>query len=111
MRLGECDATGRPRPLPVDGSDHVIPCDTAVVAIGTRANPLFTSACPELRLTSDGHVATDPDGMTNVPGVFAGGEIVRGSATVILAIRDGKRAADAIDRYLASNGSTSPGSA
>ena len=100
MELGEPDASGRRRPVPVTGSEHVIPCDTVVIAIGTRANPLLTSSCPDLTLTPAGTIAIDEDGMTNLPGVFAGGDIVRGSATVILAMGDGKRAAAAIDRYL-----------
>lgn len=102
MALGEPDASGRARPVPVPGSEHVIPADTVVVAIGTRANPLLTGASPGLALDDWGSIAVDDDGMTSLPGVFAGGDIVRGSATVILAMGDGKRAAAAIDRHLAS---------
>ncbi len=101
MQLGEPDDSGRRRPVPVDGSERVIPCDVVVVAVGTRANPLLTASCPELALTERGYVATDDRGMTNLPGVFAGGDIVRGSATVILAMGDGKRIAASIDEYLA----------
>lgn len=101
MALGEPDASGRRRPEPVPGSEHVIPCDTVVVAVGTRANPLLTASCPELALSPAGYIGVDADGMTNLPGVFAGGDIVRGSATVILAMGDGKRVAASIDRYLA----------
>jgi glutamate synthase (NADPH/NADH) small chain len=101
MTLGEPDASGRRRPVPVDGSERVLPCDTVVVAVGTRANPVLTAACPELALNEWGYVATDDTGMTNLPGVFAGGDIVRGSATVILAMGDGKRIAAAIDEHLA----------
>lgn len=100
MALGEPDASGRRRPVPVDGSERVIPCDTVVVAVGTRANPVLTAACPDLALNEWGYVATDDDGMTNLPGVYAGGDIVRGSATVILAMGDGKRIAAAIDERL-----------
>jgi glutamate synthase (NADPH/NADH) small chain len=82
------------------GSEFVLPCDMVVVAIGSRANPLLVSTCPELALDERGHIKTDAQGMTNLPGVFAGGDIVRGAATVILAMGDGKTAAQAIDRYL-----------
>jgi glutamate synthase (NADPH/NADH) small chain len=71
------------------------------VAIGTRANPLLTASEPDLRVNEWGYLVVDEDGMTSVPGVFAGGDIVRGAATVILAMGDGKRAAAAIDRFLA----------
>ncbi|HSJ91568.1 MAG TPA: NADPH-dependent glutamate synthase [Ilumatobacter sp.] len=98
--LGEPDDSGRRRPVPVEGSEGVIPCDTVVVAVGTRANPLLTSSAPELALTDRGYLVADEHGMTNLPGVFAGGDIVRGSATVILAMGDGKRVAATIDAYL-----------
>jgi glutamate synthase (NADPH) small chain len=101
MQLGEPDASGRRRPAPVEGDERVIPCDTVVVAIGTRANPVLTASCPELDVTSNGYIATDDRGMTNLAGVFAGGDIVRGTATVILAMGDGKRIAATIDDYLA----------
>ena len=98
--LGEPDASGRRRPVEIEGSEHVIPCDTVVVAVGTRANPLLTSSAPELELSDRGYLVADEHGMTNLPGVFAGGDIVRGAATVILAMGDGKRIADSIDAYL-----------
>jgi glutamate synthase (NADPH/NADH) small chain len=104
MELGEPDVSGRRRPVPVAGCERVIPCDTVVVAIGTRANPVLTASCPELGLTPDGYIATDDGGMTNLPGVFAGGDIVRGTATVILAMGDGKRIAATIDDYLRPSG-------
>jgi len=100
MELGEPDASGRRRPVPVAGSEYVIPCDIVVVAIGTKANPLLTSTCPDLKLNRWGYIEVDSNGMTNLPGVFAGGDIVRGAATVILAMGDGKTAAKAIDAYL-----------
>ena len=100
MELGEPDASGRRRPVPLAGSEFVLPCDVVVAAVGTRANPLLTSSCPELALSPAGMIAVDGRGMTNLPGVFAGGDIVRGSATVILAMGDGKRAAAGIDAYL-----------
>ena len=71
-----------------------------VVAIGTRANPLLTATCPDLKLNKCGNIVVDEHGMTSLPGVFAGGDIVRGAATVILAMGDGKRAAGAMDEYL-----------
>ena len=77
-----------------------MPCDVVVVAIGTRANPLLTATCPDLKLNKWGNIIVDDKGMTSLPGVFAGGDIVRGAATVILAMGDGKRAAKAMDEYL-----------
>ncbi len=100
MQLGEPDASGRARPIVIPGSEFVVPCEVVVVAIGTRANPLLTATCPELKLNKWGNINVDDKGMTNLPGVFAGGDIVRGAATVILAMGDGKRAARAIDEYL-----------
>jgi len=106
--LGEPDASGRRAPVPIDGSEHVLPCETVVVAVGTRANPLLTSSSPDLALTERGYLAADERGMTNLPGVFAGGDIVRGSATVILAMGDGKRIAATIDDYLCGTGPARP---
>ncbi len=100
MELGEPDASGRRRPVPIEGSEYIIPCDIVVVAIGTRANPLLTASAPELKLNKWGNIEADAQGMTSLPGVFAGGDIVRGAATVILAMGDGKCAAIAMDEYL-----------
>jgi glutamate synthase (NADPH/NADH) small chain len=100
MQLGEPDASGRARPVVIPGSEFVVPCDVVVVAIGTRANPLLTATCPELKLNPRGNIVVDDVGRTSLPGVFAGGDIVRGSATVILAMGDGKRSAKSIDEYL-----------
>jgi len=102
MELGEPDASGRRRPVPIEGDEFELPADVAIVAIGTRANPLLTSTCPDLTLNKWGNIETDDNQMTNIPGLFAGGDIVRGGATVILAMGDGKRAAIAIDAYLKS---------
>jgi glutamate synthase (NADPH/NADH) small chain len=102
MRLGEPDESGRRSPVPIPGSEFVLDCDVVVVAIGTRANPLLTATCPDLKLNKRGNIEIDEDGMTSLPGVFAGGDIVRGAATVILAMGDGKRSAKAIDTYLKS---------
>ena len=71
-----------------------------VVAVGTSANPLLTSSSPDLAVNKRGYLCADERGMTNLPGVFAGGDIVRGSATVILAMADGKRIAATIDEYM-----------
>lgn len=100
MQLGQPDASGRPRPIPIEGSQFDIECDVVVEAIGTRANPLLTSTTPDLKLNKNGNIEVDATGMTSKPGVFAGGDIVRGAATVILAMGDGKRAAASIDAYL-----------
>ncbi len=100
MTLGEPDASGRARPGPLPGSEFTFDCDIVVVAIGTRANPLLTSTCPDLKLNKWGNIVVDAKGMTSLPGVFAGGDIVRGAATVILAMGDGKLAAQSIDEYL-----------
>jgi glutamate synthase (NADPH/NADH) small chain len=101
MKLGEPDASGRRRPVPIEGDTFLLEVDVVVNAIGTRANPLLTSTAPELKLNRWGNIETDESGATNLPGVFAGGDIVRGGATVILAMGDGKTAAAAIDAYLA----------
>ena len=100
MELGEPDASGRARPVVIPGSEFVIPCDVVVVAVGTRANPLLTATSPDLKLNKWGNIIVDDKGMTSLPGVFAGGDIVRGAATVILAMGDGKRAAKAMDDFL-----------
>ena len=100
MELGEPDASGRRKPQVIPGSEFVLDCDVVVVAIGTKANPLLTATCPELKLNKWGNIEADENGMTSIPGVFAGGDIVRGAATVILAMGDGKNAAKAIDCYL-----------
>ena len=105
MELGEPDASGRRRPVAIEGSEFVIPSEAVVVAIGTKANPLLTSTSPDLKLNRWGYIEVDSNGMTSVPGVFAGGDIVRGAATVILAMGDGKKAARAIDAYLAGRSS------
>jgi len=100
MELGEPDASGRRRPMPVKGSEFVIECEVVIEAIGTRANPLLTQTTPDIVLNERGNIIVDEDGMTSKRGVFAGGDITRGAATVILAMGDGKKAAAAIDRYL-----------
>ena len=100
MELGEPDKSGRRRPIKIEGSEFTIDCDLVVVAIGTKANPLLTGSAPELTVNEYGYLMADEYGMTSMPGVFAGGDIVRGAATVILAMGDGKRSAFAIDSWL-----------
>lgn len=100
MELGEPDAKGRRSPVPIAGSEFEIPCQVVVEAIGTRANPLLTATTPDLKVNAKGYIEVDANNMTSKPGVFAGGDIVRGAATVILAMGDGKRTASAIDGYL-----------
>jgi glutamate synthase (NADPH/NADH) small chain len=101
MELGESDASGRRKPIPIEGSEHVIDVDMVIMAIGQGPNPLLTSATPDLALTKWGNIIADPETCkTNKKGVFAGGDIVTGAATVILAMGAGKKAAKAIDDYL-----------
>jgi len=102
MELGEPDASGRRRPVPIEGSEFELEADVIIVAIGVQANPILTNACPELKLNKWGNIIVDDKTMTSIPGVFAGGDIVRGGATVILAMGDGKDAANQIDAYLKS---------
>ncbi len=102
MELGEPDESGRRAPVCVMDSEFTIDCDTVIVAVGTRANPLLPKTTPDLELTSRGYIVANDHGATSKPGVFAGGDIVTGSATVILAMGAGKRSAQAIDRWLAS---------
>lgn len=103
MELGDEDSSGRRKPVPIRGSEYDMEVDIVVNAIGTRANPLLTSTAPDLELNSWGNIAVDEQGATSIPGVFAGGDIVRGGATVILAMGDGKRAASAIHDYLSNH--------
>jgi len=101
MELGAPDASGRRSPVPIPDSEFEIPCDVVIEAIGTRANPLLTQTTPDLKTDKRGNILVDEHGMTSKPAVFAGGDIVRGAATVILAMGDGKRTAVAIDAFLA----------
>jgi glutamate synthase (NADPH) small chain len=100
MQLGEPDQSGRRRPVPIPGSEFTIDCDVIIVAIGIGANPLLTKTTPGLKLNKWDYIETGENLMTSIPGVFAGGDIVRGSATVILAMGDGKKAAQNIHNYL-----------
>ena len=99
MKLGEADSSGRPSPIPIPGSEYRIPVDTVVMAIGQGPNPTLQRATPQL-ITKKGKIVIDEQGQTSIPMVFAGGDVVRGGSTVILAMRDGRAAAEAIDRAL-----------
>jgi len=101
MELGEPDESGRRAPVPVQGSEFDLPVQMAVIALGTGANPLVQSTTPDLQTNRKGYIAADPETLqTSKPGVFAAGDIVTGSATVILAMAAGRKAARAIDGYL-----------
>lgn len=101
MELGEPDASGRRRPVPVPNSEFRIPVDTVVVAIGNSPNPLIPQTTPGLETTKRGTLLVDPNtGKTTKKGVFAGGDIVTGAATVILAMGAGRVAAKAMDEFL-----------
>ncbi len=101
MELGEPDDSGRRRPVPMAGSEFVIPVDTVVVAVGTMANPIVPATTPGLETNRWGYIVTkNESGLTSREGVYAGGDIVTGSATVILAMGAGRLAARAIHEYL-----------
>jgi glutamate synthase (NADPH/NADH) small chain len=101
MELGEPDESGRRRPVPIPGSEFTLEVDTVVIAIGNGPHPLIPQTTDGLELTRRGNIVADPEtGQTSKEGVFAGGDIVTGAATVIQAMGAGKRAAAAIDRYL-----------
>lgn len=102
MELGEPDDSGRRRPVPIEGSEFIMDLDTVIVAIGNKPNPLIPQTMPELEITRWGTIVVDEDTMqTKIPGVYAGGDIVSGAATVILAMGQGRIAARAIHEYLA----------
>jgi len=101
MELGEPDASGRRRPIAVKGSEFTIDIDALIMSLGTNANPLLPTATPGLALNKWGYiVANEETGETNLKGVYAGGDIVTGGATVILAMGAGRKAARAIEKYL-----------
>ncbi len=106
MQLGEPDASGRRRPEPISGDTYELPTDLAIVALGTRANPILLEATPELELNKWGHIVVNEEtGETSIPNVFAGGDIVTGAATVILAMGAGRKAAQEICKRLLGDGS------
>jgi glutamate synthase (NADPH/NADH) small chain len=101
MELGEPDASGRRKPVPVKGSEFQVEVDVAIPAIGTRSNPLLIKTIPDLILNKRGYIVADEEtGMTSKRGIFAGGDIITGSATVILAMGAGRNAAKAMNEYL-----------
>ena len=104
MELGEPDSSGRRRPVPIKGTEHSFDVDTVIVAVGQGPNPLVQSTTPGLNTTKWGNIVTDEQGLTSRPGLYAGGDVVRGGSTVILAMGDGKRAARSIHDYLMSLG-------
>ncbi|MBO4345854.1 MAG: FAD-dependent oxidoreductase [Victivallales bacterium] len=99
--LGEPDASGRRSPVAISGSEFMLEADTVIVAIGNGSNPLIQHTTPELEFTRKGNIVADENGRTSMPRVFAGGDIVLGAATVILAMGQGRRAAAAINEMLA----------
>ncbi|MCL4321494.1 MAG: NADPH-dependent glutamate synthase [Deltaproteobacteria bacterium] len=101
MELGEPDESGRRRPIPIKGSEFITNIGAAVIAIGTNANPIVPKSTPGMDLNKWGYIIADENtGRTTKRGVFAGGDIVTGAATVILAMGAGKKAAVSIDEYL-----------
>jgi glutamate synthase (NADPH/NADH) small chain len=101
MELGEPDESGRRRPVPIEGSEFIIPAETAIIAVGNGPHPLVPRSMPELAVDRRGNIVADPEtGATSLPGVYAGGDIVTGAATVIEAMGAGKRSAQAIHEYL-----------
>jgi glutamate synthase (NADPH/NADH) small chain len=101
MKLGEPDESGRRRPIPIEGSEFKLECDLAVIAVGAGANPLLTKSTEDLKINKWGYIVADPEtGKTMKKGVWAGGDIVTGQATVILAMGAGRKASDSIHQYL-----------
>ena len=101
MELGEPDDSGRRRPIPIEGSEFDLDMDVVIIAVGTGANPLVQSTTPDLATNKWGYIEADEETLrTSKKGVFAGGDIVTGSATVILAMGAGRRAASSVDKYL-----------
>jgi glutamate synthase (NADPH/NADH) small chain len=100
MQLREPDASGRRRPVPISGSEFDLPLSLAILAIGTTANPTIQSTTPSLKTKQSGYIDADANQRTSRKGIFAGGDIVTGSATVILAMGAGRRAAKSIHEYL-----------
>jgi glutamate synthase (NADPH/NADH) small chain len=108
MELGEPDESGRRKPVPMKGSEYVIPVQTVIEAIGQKPNPIIQATTPGLDTSKRGTVVVDDKQLTSREGIFAGGDLSRGGATVILAMRDGKNAALAIHAYLQSKTAPEP---
>ena len=105
MELGEPDEDGRRRPVPIAGSEYILPANVAIIGVGTTANPLIQSTTPDLQTDKRNYIVADPGTTrTSKRGVFAGGDIVTGGATVILAMGAGRKAAASIHEYLVSDG-------
>ncbi|ONN26933.1 dihydropyrimidine dehydrogenase [Thermosipho affectus] len=100
MKLGQPDKSGRRKPIPIENSEFIIPTEIAIEAIGTNPNKLLLSKFEGLKLNKWGYIQTNEYGQTSIPKVFAGGDIVTGSATVILAMGAGKKAAKKIKEFL-----------
>ncbi len=104
MVLGEPDSSGRRSPVPLEGSEYLIDVDTVVVSVGVSPNPLIPQSLPDLKVSRWGTLEVNPDTLqTSIPDLFAGGDIVRGGATVILAMGDGRKAAASMHDYLSNN--------
>ena len=104
MELGQLDASGRRRPVPIKGSEYEMPVDTVIIAVGQGPNPLIAHTTKELAVDGkSGELKIDENCMTSIKGIFAGGDITTGEGTVIAAMGAGKKAAAAIDRYLREN--------
>ena len=100
MKLGELDSSGRRKPIPIKGSEFVMPMDAYVVAIGNSPNPIIPNTTPGLEIGRRGNIVADENGKTSIDRVWAGGDIVTGAATVILAMGAGRKAAQSIHDYL-----------
>jgi len=101
MELGEPDDSGRRRPVPIEGSEYFIDVDTVIVSVGVSPNPLIPSSLKDLEVTQWGTIIVNEDNMqSSISDIFAGGDIVRGGATVILAMGDGRKAASGMHKYL-----------
>ena len=105
-KLGEPDESGRRRPVPIPGSEEILPFDTVIVAIGQKPSPLIPQTYKKLKTGRKGNIEVNPETCeTNVPGIFAGGDIATGAATVISAMGMGKKAAKSIIEYLSTKNS------
>ena len=101
MELGQADKSGRRKPMPIKGSEFVLDVDTVIVAIGRTPNPIIQKVTKGLETTKQGMIVADPEtGKTSLDGVYAGGDITTGEATVISAMGSGRRSAKAINEYL-----------
>ena len=103
-KLGEPDEKGRRKPIEIPGSEFIIEADSIIIAIGQKPNPIIPKSTPQLKTTEKGTLILDDNQQTTIPGIFAGGDIKRGGATVLLAMKDGITAAKEINKYLAAKG-------